>query len=125
MNFFRMISGIVVLEQVQCFTFAPLRLSSASAAISQKRWASGNIPIGRSNLFGLYFRLDKMDRACRINEASKWKMADQAMIRRLENTAMQFDDLTNQLADPEVMSHDAIFPLNRSRQLRLIHGLPK
>jgi hypothetical protein len=104
-----MISGIAVLEQVQCFTFAPLRLSPASAAISQKRWASGNIAIGRSNLFGLYFRLGNMDRPCRTTEVSKWQMADQAMIRRLENTAMQFDELTNQLADPEVMTKDGIF----------------
>jgi hypothetical protein len=44
-----------------------------------------------------------MAQECRTSESAKWKMADQAMIRRLENTANQFDDLTNQLADPEVI----------------------
>ena len=99
-------SGLAVLEQATCFTFAPLRLSPTSSAISQNRWVSGNIPIGRSNLFGLSFRLGNLDRAYRITEVSKWKMADQAMIRRLENTALQFEDLTNQLADPEVIAED-------------------
>jgi hypothetical protein len=98
-----------MLEQVECFAFAPLRVPSASAALSQKRWASGYTVIGRSNLFGLSFRLGNMDQSCRIPQVSNWKMADQAMIRRLENTALQFDDLTNQLADPEVIKPDADF----------------
>lgn len=109
-------SGIALLGSVECFSTTP-RFWSSAPVLSLRRWTVGQIPMGRSRLFGTSLRVTQFAELCRNFESARWKMADQAMIRRLENTALQFDDLTNQLADPEVSNPSNRLALACSLQL--------
>ena len=95
--------GCFLVEGIECFApsgIMPLRRGSVFSSICSKRWATGLLPIGRSLIGGIALRFGAAPEL--RSSPQSWKMADQAMIRRLENTALQFEDLTNQLADPEV-----------------------